>query len=575
MDALLAEAQPEHGLAAPRLVPEPSTPDGAQALAGAVGNARFTSLAARSRAALQRCPDGSDPSCPCARDHHPAAPRSDDAELWRALRRAAAARGPGPSVASRASTRALQRLSEVEKQEQLGSPKLAGNERLERAFDNSPALHIGESGPAVRLVQEVLVSDGFPMPASTKPTGDLDGGFGQETFDVLNAFQAKHGLEVDGIIGRQTLRVMDNLAGSESGQPPLLKPKPGVESGESLGLPGLEVLTPGELPIPGVAGPNVFGSPPADDVQAPNIVTLNDRRGLIAQIFFPTNESALDDTDFRDLQKVIDAQFPRVASGRRVNMQFHGHADFRTSSKGNFELSAARAQNCADFVGNQFRLNDPATQLPRNLDLLVVAHGAIPRLHSGGGTSADLAGFRRVDVFAEPFTTAPPKPPEDREPRRPTDRWLVKFSKGAIICDAARPKAGAASGALLLTIHDRQNNVGQDFTLVGGGACSGTPLKTFETASFIPFSTDFPIHINQFAGFANWSHGAAGVSVIGVKLDIVTLLGPEACCGAGTVVITVPSQSQKPTNPDPKLSVGGATILGTLDPLGAEFPLAK
>lgn len=471
------------------------------------------------------------------------------------------------------SPRLLQRLTEAEKQQDLASPKLAGNDRLQRAFDNSPALHIGESGEAVRLVQEVLVGEGFAMPRSTKPTGELDGGFGQETFDALKEFQAKQGLEADGIVGRQTLREMDRLAPAESPQPPLLKPK---EDGETPGLTlpgGLEVLVPGEIPTPGVAGlPNVLGSPGSDDVQAPNIVTLNDPNGLIAQIFFPTDGSDLDDDDFKDLQKVIDAQFARVASGRRVTMQFHGHADFRTSKRGNFELSAARARNCADFVGNQFRLNDPSGGLPKNLDILVVAHGAIPRLHSGGSTSADLAGFRRVDVFAEPFRPPKPRPPEDKLPRRPTDRWRVKFSKGVIGCT---PIGGIAVGTLLLEIVDDQNHVGRQFRLFGAGACAGTPVKSFETNAFIPFTTDLPIHIHQFAGFANWSHGAAGVNVAGAKLDIVTLRGPEDCCGAGSAVIVVPSQSKNPTSPEPKPSFGGATILGTLDPLGPEFPAAR
>lgn len=114
-------------------------------------------------------------------------------------------------------TSSLQRLTEVEKTENLKSPKYAGNPRLEKAFDNAPSLGIGETSQGVRLVQEGLVADGFAMPGSTKPTGELDGGFGGETFKVVKEFQIKHGLAVDGVVGRETMGKLDELA--SPGQP--------------------------------------------------------------------------------------------------------------------------------------------------------------------------------------------------------------------------------------------------------------------------------------------------------------------------------------------------------------------
>ena len=106
----------------------------------------------------------------------------------------------------------LKPLAEEEKLEDLKSSKFAGNPRLEEAFDNNPPLGIGESGEAVRLVQEGLVADGFMMPRSTKPTGEMDGSFGIETFTVVKEFQTKNGLDADGIVGRQTMGKLDDLA---------------------------------------------------------------------------------------------------------------------------------------------------------------------------------------------------------------------------------------------------------------------------------------------------------------------------------------------------------------------------
>lgn len=119
---------------------------------------------------------------------------------------------PAASHAAGRAPSALQRLA-ADETENLQSTKFAENPRLQKAFDNNPALHIGENGRAVQLVQEAVGEDGFPMPASTKPTGELDGQFGQETFAAIKQFQEKHGLEADGIVGRQTLRRLDQLAG--------------------------------------------------------------------------------------------------------------------------------------------------------------------------------------------------------------------------------------------------------------------------------------------------------------------------------------------------------------------------
>jgi peptidoglycan hydrolase-like protein with peptidoglycan-binding domain len=119
------------------------------------------------------------------------------------------------STVNRSTRRVLARLSPEEREENLQSSKYSGNDRLQRAFDNNPAIHIGESGEAVKLVQEGLKENCFKMPLSTKPTGELDSKFGQETFDIVEAFQEKHRLDVDGIVGRQTLRRLDELANTK------------------------------------------------------------------------------------------------------------------------------------------------------------------------------------------------------------------------------------------------------------------------------------------------------------------------------------------------------------------------
>lgn len=93
----------------------------------------------------------------------------------------------------------------------LKSPRFVNNARLQRAADNSPAMHASENGEAVRLVQQALIDLGFPMPISTRRYGSPDGIYGDETVKQIRAFQAKQTLSPDGATGRQTLTKMDKL----------------------------------------------------------------------------------------------------------------------------------------------------------------------------------------------------------------------------------------------------------------------------------------------------------------------------------------------------------------------------
>jgi peptidoglycan hydrolase-like protein with peptidoglycan-binding domain len=109
----------------------------------------------------------------------------------------------------------LQRLTATERAENLKSPRFAGNVRLEAAFDNAPEMRQGESGEPVKVIQQALIDDGFPMPISTRKLGEPDGIFGSETFKTVQAFQTKYGLlehhVADGIIGRHTMGKLDDL----------------------------------------------------------------------------------------------------------------------------------------------------------------------------------------------------------------------------------------------------------------------------------------------------------------------------------------------------------------------------
>jgi peptidoglycan hydrolase-like protein with peptidoglycan-binding domain len=93
----------------------------------------------------------------------------------------------------------------------LKSPRFSSNERLRRADENRPALARGETGEAVRILQQALIDLGFPLPLSTRKYGSPDGVFGQETAGKVREFQSKNRLTPDALVGHKTMTVLDTL----------------------------------------------------------------------------------------------------------------------------------------------------------------------------------------------------------------------------------------------------------------------------------------------------------------------------------------------------------------------------
>ena len=97
----------------------------------------------------------------------------------------------------------------------LTSPRFQSSDTLRRVEAGSAALNAGSSGRAVHLVQFALVDLGFSMPRSTgNAASSPDGVYGEETRSVVRTFQqGVPGLTVDGVVGQQTLRALDQRIG--------------------------------------------------------------------------------------------------------------------------------------------------------------------------------------------------------------------------------------------------------------------------------------------------------------------------------------------------------------------------
>src|SRR5262245_33979943 len=94
----------------------------------------------------------------------------------------------------------------------LTSMRFARDTRLQKVSENSPPMKRGEKGEPVATVQRALVDLGFSMPLTTGGDTKLpDGIFGAETEQVVRSFQQQNGLSADGIVGRETMRKLEQL----------------------------------------------------------------------------------------------------------------------------------------------------------------------------------------------------------------------------------------------------------------------------------------------------------------------------------------------------------------------------
>ncbi len=101
----------------------------------------------------------------------------------------------------------------------LVSRRFAGNEQLQAAARNAPALRSGAAGKGVELLQAALLDLGFPMAVSTgNGAKRADGVYGPETAKTVRDFQSGAGLSADGIAGRDTLTRLDQIVATEEGQ---------------------------------------------------------------------------------------------------------------------------------------------------------------------------------------------------------------------------------------------------------------------------------------------------------------------------------------------------------------------
>ena len=89
----------------------------------------------------------------------------------------------------------------------LTAKRFSGDAVLEAVYDNELLLRSGDTGPAVKKLQQALLDSGFELPRF-----GVDGIFGSETKAAVEAFQHASGLtgaNIDGIVGPTTMGWLD------------------------------------------------------------------------------------------------------------------------------------------------------------------------------------------------------------------------------------------------------------------------------------------------------------------------------------------------------------------------------
>jgi peptidoglycan hydrolase-like protein with peptidoglycan-binding domain len=151
----------------------------------------------------------------------------------------------------------------------LKSPIFAGDEVLEACYDNERSLGKGDSGSAIEKVQRALIELGFPIPEV-----GANGIFGVETDLAVRSYQEARGLTVDGVIGQETMRSLDEefITGkSEPLGPSLSEPK--VSEVPSPLTPESPVKPPRGSPLGSVRAPRIpkVRAPQLPEVRAPPV----------------------------------------------------------------------------------------------------------------------------------------------------------------------------------------------------------------------------------------------------------------------------------------------------------------
>ena len=294
----------------------------------------------------------------------------------------------------RADSRVQRRLDDGH---DLTATRFSRNRVLEAVFDNEQELDNGDSGTAVRLIQESLLAQGYALPLF-----GADGEFGDETEGEVRKFQIDAGaVKLDGIVGPETMGLLDmhdrgTTARTGPGAPPAVGPAPppatGAAFSESLDEPfaGYDSsVIPNWLvvPVQGRRRVDVVTAPAAarpSFVSAdPAIASVETTPNGIVVTGEADNHTTI---DVREGAAVLDTLNVEVKDRREESVAFHYVCDSAPAPPG---------PNCSN------RAPDAGTM--RSLLNRIWERQANVRFTDGGSTNVVVPGDMGVAVDSDGF----------------------------------------------------------------------------------------------------------------------------------------------------------------------------
>jgi outer membrane protein OmpA-like peptidoglycan-associated protein len=253
---------------------------------------------------------------------------------------------------------------------------------------------------------------------------------------------------------------------------------------------------------------------------------IDDREGLVAQVFFATDQSNLDPSDRNTLLQVYN-YYAKLLAGPtlrrerpRVHFRLVGYADYRGGETHNLNLSSKRAATVAEYFS-------PLRSSPNfSQGIVAMGEGEHPQTVTPGGglVSAQLNHYRRVDVLARPvLTKAPDPPPVVVAPPAGSRRWAIR------LIDNAGLSIGLAGAYVArLEILDRTNQMAMTFRYKALGGSKGAKVSasvggTHDSWQYV--TTSEPLTFDDFVGHAD--HVGESVAFgYGYSVDRFILHGP-------------------------------------------------
>ena len=249
-------------------------------------------------------------------------------------------------------------------------------------------------------------------------------------------------------------------------------------------------------------------------------LALEDREGLVAQIYFATDESTLDAQDKAELLKVYN-YYVRLLEGPslrtyKVRFRFVGFADFRGTEKHNVGLSEKRARAVSEYFS-------PLRSSP-NYSQGIVGMGASEHPQNispgGGPASKQLNPYRRVDVMARPVLSEVTDPPLVDPPPDPGSRsWAFR------IIDSAAGSIVVGGAIARLEIIDLTHQLGMVFTFKAFALALGAKLSAGRSSGWCYVMTPRSLTFDDFEGSADHINGALMFGY-GYSVDGFVLWGP-------------------------------------------------